>query len=404
MASRRRGRGEGSLFQQKDGRWVAQISLGWSAGKRRFKRYYGSTRQEASEKLAGGLAELRRTGTLATDERATVESYLQDWIKTVAVRPKTLRSYEQIVRLHLIPSLGALRLARLQPSHVRHMLSAKEGSGLSARTVTYVRDVLRIALNQAVSDGLVPRNVASLVRRPRGLRPSIKVLTPDEARAFLAANAGRRLHPAALVGLSVGLRLGEVLGLQWSDIDLESGRVSISKALQTNGKERTLVPTKSRESKRTVQLPRVTIEALKEHRRRQLESRLLAGPKWHGGDFVFTTRLGRPLDGTNVTRDLKRLLARTWVGGEPDCNHVLDDGTLLCKKCGSTRLPAVSFHSLRHSCASFLLAQNVPVRDVSEVLGHSDVRLTLQTYAHVFEAGRDRAASLMDRVLAKTVG
>jgi integrase len=140
--------------------------------------------------------------------------------------------------------------------------------------------------------------------------------------------------------------------------------------------------------------------ALVEQRRRQRERQLLAGGIWRaeGSSFVFTTRDGRPLDGGNVTRDLKRLLVRTWIGGNPDCKH-LRAVNRHCEDCRAERLPRLSFHSLRHSCASILLAQGVPVRDVAEILGHSDVRLTLSTYAHVIEASRDRAAGVMDRML-----
>jgi integrase len=160
------------------------------------------------------------------------------------------------------------------------------------------------------------------------------------------------------------------------------------------------VSLKSKESRRTVRIPDIVRTALVEQRRRQRERQLLAGGTWRaeGSSFVFTTRDGRPLDGGNVTRDLKRLLVGTWIGGERDCNHrKVVNGQ--CEDCRAEHLPRLSFHSLRHSCASILLAQGVPVRDVAEILGHSDVRLTLSTYAHVIEASRDRAAGVMDRML-----
>jgi integrase len=211
---------------------------------------------------------------------------------------------------------------------------------------------------------------------------------------------GTRLSPVITIGVALGLRLGEVLGLQWSGVDLDSGTLQVERGLETIGKERTLVALKSKESRRTVRLPELVRSALVKHRRRQRERQLVAGGQWRaeGSSFVFTTRDGRPLDGGNVTRDLKRLLVRTWIGGNPDCKHPTVVN-LHCENCHAGRLPRLSFHSLRHSCASILLAQGVPVRDVAEILGHSDVRLTLSTYAHVIEASRDRAAGVMDRVL-----
>src|SRR5262249_58312984 len=167
-------------------------------------------------------------------------------------------------------------------------------------------------------------------------------------------------------------------------IDLKSGQMTICRSLQTIAKQRALVDVKSRESHRRIALPAIVVRSLEQHKRKQAEQRLAAGSDWRRSDFVFTTRTGRPLEGTLLTRDLKRLLGRTWIGGRDECQHerVRDRA---CLDCGATHLPILSFHGLRHSCASLLLAAGVPVRDVSELLGHSDVRLTLSTYAHVLE-------------------
>ena len=257
--------------------------------------------------------------------------------------------------------------------------------------------MLRIALAQAVRDGLIARNVATLVRRPKARRRDGPTLNNEEARALLDALAGRRLDAVVTCGVALGLRLGETLGLQWNDVDLQGGRLSVRRALQTVGKRRELVDLKSRESRRTLALPVIAVRKLQQHKAFQAERRLAAGATWQRSDFVFTTRVGRPLDGTLVTRDLKRILARTWIGGRTDCTHArLRDR--MCLDCGGLHLPTVSFHGLRHSCASLLLAAGVPVRDVSELLGHSDVRLTLSTYAHVLDENRAKMAGAIDRV------
>lgn len=352
------------------------------------------------EKLTHALGEVQRGGSVDVDERVTVGQYFDRWLGTISVRRKTARSYQQFVTLHLKPGLGRVRLTKLTPGHVRTLLAEKEQAGLSVRTVTLMRDVLRIALTQAVTDGAVVRNVAALVKRPKATRRQGPILSPDQVPVFLSRIKGTRLAPVITIGLAVGLRLGEVLGLQWSSIDLEQGVIGVERGLETIGRDRTLVELKSKESRRTIRLPEFVRVALIQHRQQQRERQLAAGRKWRseGSSFVFTTRDGRPLDGCGVTRDLKRLLARTWMGGHQDCKHsrVIDR---LCADCGAEHLPALSFHALRHSCASILLAQGVPVRDVAEILGHSDVRLTLASYAHVIEAGRGRAAGVMDRVL-----
>jgi integrase len=352
------------------------------------------------EKLTRALGEVQRGGAVDLDERVTVGQYLDRWLATVSVRRKTIRSYQQFVALHLNPGLGRIRLTKLTPGDVRTLLAEKERAGLSVRTVTMMRDVLRIALNQAVTDGAAARNVAALVKRPKPTRRHGPILLPEQASLFLSRISGTRLAPVISIGLAVGLRLGEVLGLQWSSVDLEEGVVRVERGLETVGRDRSLVALKSKESRRTIHLPEFVRVALVQHRLQQRERQLLAGGRWRteGSSFVFTTRDGRPLDGCGVTRDLKRLLARTWIGGQPECKHprVINRH---CADCNAEHLPPLSFHSLRHSCASILLAQRVPVRDVAEILGHSDVRLTLTTYAHVIEVGRSRAAGVMDRVL-----
>lgn len=371
--AKRRGRSEGSIYQRGDGRWAATVDLGFINGRRARKSFYGATRKVVSAKLHEALGRLQRGAVVRTNEALTVSLFLQRWLASVSVRPKTLRQYAQVVRLYLSPALGPIRLARLEPDHVRALVADLEARGLSPRTATLARDVLRIALAQAVRDELLARNVAALVRRPKGTRRSGPTLSSDEARALLAALEGHRLDAVITCGVGLGLRLGEVLGLQWADLDLPASRLMVRQALQTVGKRRELVPLKSRESRRTLALPAFVVRSLERERRQQAERRLAAGGAWQRSDFVFTTRGGRPLDGSLVTRDLKRVLA-------------------------AQGLPVLSFHGLRHSCASLLLAAGVPVRDVSELLGHSDVRLTLSSYAHVLDEGRQRMAGVIDRV------
>jgi integrase len=359
-----------------------------------------TARAEVREKLTRALGEHQRGGQIDVDERVTVGHYLDQWLVTLSVRRKTAQSYQQFVDLHLKPALGRIRLTKLTPAALRTLLADKKRAGLSVRTVTLIRDVLRIALNQAVTDGAVPRNVAALVKRPAPTRRKGPILTAEQASVLLTRIQGTRLAPVVTIGLALGLRLGEVLALQWSTVDLDRGTMQVERGLQTIGKHRTLVDLKSKESHRTIRLPEIVRTALVDQRRRQRERQLLAGEKWRteGSTFVFTTRDGRPLDGCGVTRDLKKLLVRTWTGGRPDCKHP-NVVNRQCVDCGAEQLPALSFHALRHSCASILLAQGVPVRDVAEILGHSDVRLTLRTYAHVIEASRERTAGVMDRVL-----
>ena len=372
---RRRGQGEGSIHQRdSDGLWVAEASLGYGTdGKRLRKRIYGRTRAEVNVKLQRALADHRNGLTVQTRDQS-VEQFLRHWLADAVkpgVRPKTYVSYEQVCRLHLIPALGRRKLSALNAQHIASYMSAKQAAGASAAAVNYHRRVLRIALNQAMRWDLLSRNVAALTQ-PRAHQPKEAMpLTVRESEAFLAAVRGRRLEALYLVALMLGLRQGEALGLRWSDIDLEAGTLSVRHQLQIVDKVPQLVEPKTVKSRRTLPLPPDVVTALREHRRRQLEERLLAGSRWGGKgrlvsaaperrepwDLVFTSTIGTPLDPSNVTKDYKATLV-------------------------AAGLTERRYHDLRHSCASFLAARGVSQRIAMEILGHSQLSTTSQIYTH----------------------
>lgn len=368
----RRGNGEGSVYQEKDGRWCAVVSL--PTGGR--KKFHARSRQEAADKLLAA----RRTvadGLPLPDQRQTVGDLLTTWLENtarLAVRPATFQSYWAIVRIHLIPALGRVRLAELTPQQVQRVLNEKSAAGLSPRRVDYIRAVLRRALNQAMRWGLVARNVATLVDAPKARRKKVNPFTPDEARAFLAAIRGDRLEALYAVALTVGLRQGEALGLRWDDVDLVSGALHVRHSLQRIGGTLTLVEPKTDRSNRVVPIPASLSARLSEHRERQTVERERAANLWSETDHVFTTVLGQPLDGSSVTHRFQKLLAAAGLRHQ-------------------------RFHDLRHACASLLLAQGVPARVVMEILGHSTVTLTLNTYSHVLPRSQRDALDGMDDLL-----
>lgn len=341
------------------------------------KSYYGSTRRAVQQKLVVALRDLQR-GVTPTDDRRTTGQLLDRWLEDVAkatVRPRTFVSYSQTVRLHLKPTLGRAPLSKLSPQQVQALLNSKLASGLSPRSVGIIHAVLRRALNQAVKWDLVPRNVATLVQPPRAPRAEITPLTPEQARAFLDAVRGDRLEALYSVGLALGLRQGEVLGLAWTDVDLEAGTLRVAHALQRVNGRLELVEPKSRSSRRTIPRPATVARALRVHRSRQLEERLAAGPRWRESDLVFTTAVGTPLDSRNVTRRFQAALERAG-------------------------LPQLRFHDLTHTAASLMLAQGIAPRVVMETLGHSQISLTMNTYSHVVPALQREAADRMDAVLS----
>jgi integrase len=282
--------------------------------------------------------------------------------------------YWHLTMKHLIPNLERVPLEKLSPEHVQVLLRAKTDEGLAPRTVHHLRALLRIALNRAMRWGLVVRNAAALADSPRIERFDVRMLAPTEAQQLLAAAEDDRLAALYTVALALGLRQGEALGLSWEDIDFEARRLHVRHGLQRIAGELRIVEPKTRQSRRTIALPAVVIEALQHHKARQSQERLLAGSRWNETGLVFTSTIGTPIDVGNLRRNFWRPLDKAG-------------------------LPRMRFHDLRHSCASLLLVQGVSPRVVMETLGHSNISITMDTYTHVLPELQRQAADAMDRAL-----
>jgi len=349
-------------------------------GKRRRKFLYGKTRREAAGKLTRALRE-KQMGVPASDDRQRLDRFLEHWLEAAAkpaVRPRTYEGYAARVRNHLVPALGRIPLTKLTPDHVQAMLNSKTAEGLSPSTVRGIHAVLRRALNQAMRWGLIVRNVASLVSPPRVVTSEPTTLSPEQVRGLLATVQGTRHEGLYTVALSLGLRLGEALGLKWVDIDLDAGTVAVRRSVHRSEGKLREAELKTERSRRTLALPAQTEAALRRHRTRQLEARLLAGDQWREQDFVFTSAFGTPLEPRNALRFFKRDLEREG-------------------------LPEMRFHDLRHTCASLLLAQNVHARIVMETLGHARISTTMDLYSHVSPAMQRDAATKMEVALGGRV-
>lgn len=375
--ARKRGQNEGTIYRRLDGRWCGAISLGYKNGRMMRKYFYGKTRGEVQKLLTKALHDQNR-GLPVAVERQTVAQFLRRWLDDhvkPSVRDKTLRSYEQTFRLYLEPKLGHVILEKLAPQHVQKMMSELTQE-VSVHCARYSRTVLRCALGKAMKWNLVARNVATLVDPPHVRRGHVNPWTPEEARCFLDAIKGDRLETLFSVALALGLRRGEALGLRWEDIDFEKRALRVVNQLQRTKGRMQLVELKSDSSHRTLTLPEVAVSSLRAHRVRQLEEKMAAGSGWTDSDFVFTTTIGTPIDERNL---LRRFRALTTKAG----------------------LRRQRFHDLRHCAASLLLAKGVPSKVVQEILGHSSIALTLNTYSHVMPSLKQEAADLMDAVLTE---
>src|SRR6266508_4320314 len=354
----KRANNEGSIYRRtNDGRWVAAVQLGYQNGRRVRRAFYARTQTDA-RRLLRDAQEERERGTLRKGERQATGDYLEWWLENcikASVRPRTYESYADLAHRHLIPALGRTPLRKLTAEQIQAFVNEKRVAGLSPRTIHYLYSVLHHALEQAQILGLVSRNVARLVRLPRMTRTKVHPFNPVQARIFLDAIRGNRLETLCTLALARGLRQGEILGLQWDDIDLERGSLTVRHTLVRIDGQRILAEPKTEQSHRTIPLPGIALESLRAHALRQAEDRDRAGDSWPDSGLVFRTKRGTALDARNVTHRFQAVVRRAG-------------------------LPHQRFHDLRHACASLLLAQGLNLKDVSETLGHSRIAVTVDLY------------------------
>ena len=264
---KRRGQGEGTLYQRPDGKWMAQLDLGWRDGKRVRRSLYAPIRREVVEKLKAARKAVD-AGLTPTSDRLTVAAYLADWLDAnrSTVRPSTWTRYAGMVRTHHIPRLGRLPLTKLAAGDVERMLRDMADTGLSARTCHHARAILRTALARAVRHGLILRNAAGLATPPRVEHREVESWDAAQVRTFLETIRGHRLEALFTVAVVTGLRQGELLGLRWSDVDMTAGTLTVRHSLQRVDGTLQLVEPKTPRSRRTVPLPELALRALRTRR------------------------------------------------------------------------------------------------------------------------------------------
>lgn len=365
----RRGHGEGSISQRKDGRYQAALTL--ENHKRKY--FYGKTRKEVQDKLNQALYEQKK-GMLATGPQRTLKVQLEQWLEQVVKltrEPNTYRTYSWAINVHIIPALGHLKLQKLTIGHIQVFYTEK-ATKLKPRSLARIHAALSGALEDAVKQGFVARNVAKLVDLPSPDRYEGQVLMVEQAKRLLEVAQGSRFDALLLMVLTTGLRRGEVLALHWSDVDLEKGVLQVRRGLVwMRGRGLVEREPKTRAGWRKIALPKVVIEALKKQKVRQDEARIRMGDRWQEHDLIFCNRHGSHFDPSYVRHQFKRLLR-------------------------AAGLPDVRLHDLRHSAATVLLAAGVPLKVVSELLGHSSIAITADVYTHVLPEMQQEVVRKMD--------
>jgi integrase len=375
--ARRRSHGEGAVYQRaSDGLWVGSLNLGYAEGRRLRRTVYGKSEKEAIT----ALAKLRRAAEGGQDlskRSPTLAQWLDNWLRikeSEGTRPSTLRSYRWLIGSHILPTLGTKPLDRLTPLDVRALISAKSDSTLSPTTVGHILRLLRNCLGEAERMDLVSRNVAKAVKMPKASPYEVVAMSVPQARSLLAAAQSHPLHALFATLMGLGLRRGEALGLQWSDIDLAAQVVRIQHSLQRLDGSLQLVNTKTRASTATIPIPPGLIKILRQHRAQQTTDRLALGPRWPDTDYVFTSTIGTPLEPRNVSRAWSTVRA-------------------------AAGLPTVRLHDLRHAYATLLTALGVQPRVIMQMLRHAQISTTMEVYAHVPMDSQTEAAAALDHVL-----
>ena len=382
--AKKRGNGEGTIVKRTDGRWMASLTLGRDAISGKLKRvtFYGKTRAEVAARLSDALRD-RAHGVFVAPHKMTLGEWLHIWLtdfKRPEVRPLTYQSYDQQVRVRILPALGHVPLQDLEPYHLQQFYNTLS-IRVAPRTVRYTHAILRSALDLAEKHQRIARNPALLCTLPRDPRKEWPTLSPQQLRETLfPVLHAERLQAAFIVAVFTGLRRGELLGLRWQDVDLPGAelhvRQSAARMRVESGARKTAVimqAPKTPQSRRTLPLTGLCVQALRTHKAQHAQERLLLGSAYTDLDLVFCRPDGTPLDPKWMNRTFARLLRRAG-------------------------LPPMRFHDLRHTFATLLMQLGESPKTVSQLLGHAGVQITLDWYTHPSQEVEEQAIARLSRV------
>lgn len=386
MASKR-ANGEGTIVKnmrngvQKG--WRASITIGiGDNGKIKRKEFTGKTQQEVKKKLEEYKKEML-LGTISSDDKITVSEWYHTWLfdyRIKDLKPKSFEKYEGIYRNYIKDSeLGKIKLKDLRATHIqRYYNKLQDTKPIS--TIKGINTRLKPCLGEAEKQGYIQKNYCKMITLPKdNNKKTIQVLTQQQQKLFIEAIKGHKLEMLFLIALGTGLRLGELLGLKWSDIDFNTGILTVNRTLsrvknQTTGKYEIIEQTpKTKNSNRTIPIPNDILNKLKEHKKNQSKQRLFVGEGYINNNYVFTDDIGNPIDDKRPGRNLKSTLAKLSI--EP-----------------------IKFHALRHTYATRLFEANVPPKTVQVLMGHYDISITMDIYTHVMEDAKLEAIEKLNNI------
>jgi integrase len=379
-----RGNGEGTIYKRKDGTWCGQLTIGLDpkTGKPKRKTVYGKQRKEVAKKLTDLKMKLF-DGLYSEQSEMKLANWLTMWNegRKSSVTYNTYRYNEKAIRLHINPSLGELKLKNLKARHAQNLINDKlengringEG-GLSHNTVRGIFKVLNAGINQAIKENILSKNTLKAVELPKEDKNNeMKVWNKNEVNEFLNAAKNHKFYLIYYIALNTGMRRGELAGLKWSNVDLESKKINVRKQIVRTDAGRKRGDTKTMSSKRTIPLTKKTVRLLQKHRIQQAEYKLALGKNYNDNDFVFCDRLGNSINPPHIYGQFKKIIA------END-------------------LPDIRLHDLRHTFATLFLEAGGPIKVLQSILGHASITQTIDRYAHVTKNMLDIAVDRMEEM------
>jgi integrase len=371
----KRANGNGSVYQNKQGIWVAALPVGYDVetGNLRRKTWTAPTQKEVQAKLDAGRHQ-RDSGMPVLLPRQTVEQWCERWLEKVRTSRKhgTHQVYSWAVHEHIVPTIGRMQINQVTSEHIKRVIDRAERRGLLSSTRNNLLMATRNAFEAAVSEEIIQRNVAKQVAAPRIEQAERRLLTPAEVNHFLTTARGHRIEALWHFYARRGLRLGEGIGLMWKDIDWERQVIYVCRSVHDRPSPTHVAETKTVGSNRTLPLADDMIELLHQHHTLQLELRLKMGGAWKEQGLIFPTMFGKPTSCRYVEAAFRRLLR--------------DAG-----------LPHVRLHDLRHGFATNMAEEGVPPRTIMDLLGHTNLRTTLRVYTRALESGKREATDQIDQ-------
>ena len=368
MAKKIRGHGEGSIHQRSSGSWRAQISSGDKRFGKTFKK-----KADARDWLRKMQNQLEM-GLEIEGGKLTLAEYLPQWLemRKTSLRPSTVYQYRQIIRDHITPYAGEIPLRDLRLARVERLYTNLHDSGVSVRTVQFAHAVLHAALAKAIKYGHIGRNPAHGASLPRNNHSEMNVLDANQVTQFLIAAQDSRYEALYSLAIHTGMRQGELFGLKWTDLNWNRGELKVQRQVKIEtGKGWTFADPKTKRGRRTIKLGNEILKLLRTYKENQDAQKSITGSSWKENGLVFPSLVGTPSNPSNLRKDFLQVLDRAG-------------------------LPRIRFHDLRHTAASLMLSNGIPVNVVSNRLGHSQPSTTLDIYAHLFSETQAEAARIMD--------